>query len=544
MCILSQNLNLNKDLYKARLQQIFDLLLSLSTYHYNDKYTTYLFLFTQIRNSLDSTETTIPIKDPQIVENEKDTTIVPSQTNNLTFNFFATKKNKSAQLSPIDQAVEAKNHLIAKKLLPIAEQLSAFMVFEEKVSDALLVEDSRQLSTFENTLKLKTLFSEKLAEGKRLLVSLLFEGKYELASKLQKYAPSVAEKLIAIALNKGNAEMLSFLLTHSQYAINTSIIIDNLTPVIFCFKHDDAASKARCLSVLIKHKASIMIKVNNGLPLAYYLLNAPSPALKQALIDNTELTIGYPPFYKALIYHLRDFLANNDVDAELKNMLLLDISNYEYQLNSCSKELGSSFVKKQNEQLLDNHRSYLTSTTLNSAVRDELFTAKFSAVIHSLNLFINELSAKEKLRATTYQEEKVKKVETLLLSVDFNNKKQKETIMGFLDKLHHIFDLSTELKSLQKIPSKTLRSKDHKISRDRIQKLLQELNSLNAAKVLDNFFSVLDDITSDNKTITNGVSLEKYRTARLLKLFGINTENTKEEEMQNLSSISPIGKNM
>lgn len=206
--------------------------------------------------------------------------------------------------------------------------IDPFLKLLIKVQDLLLsLEDSTQIFAEQHIIEIQNLatFAEK--EGKSLLQKLLLSEKYDLALQLKNLTTSLPHNILKIALFKDNAKLLDFLLTHGNFAVNT-LTVNGVSLVLYCYlNHTKDTPKVDCLSVLIQHGASLMVK-HQGLPVCFYILEEKT-ALKNAVINNSSRTVNNPNFYKCLVHNLENYLLMQPKDANLACRVEMAIARYQ-----------------------------------------------------------------------------------------------------------------------------------------------------------------------------------------------------------------------
>ncbi|MCW8416777.1 SurA N-terminal domain-containing protein [Fluoribacter dumoffii] len=198
---------------------------------------------------------------------------------------------------------------------------------------------------YEQTIKLKYLPQlEKIRRGLQkleanLLPELLFTNKFELAALLTSaFYLLRAEKYMSVALQTRNAKLLDFLLTHGDIDINQQTVsarkIQFPSAVHACLQLDSPSTPmSECLSVLIKHGASLFAPDNKGLPLVYSILAEEAHPLYKALFMTRERTIDSVDFFKKLIPLLKAYLETDTLTDIEKNRIESQIHSFEYQLD-------------------------------------------------------------------------------------------------------------------------------------------------------------------------------------------------------------------
>jgi archaellum component FlaC len=325
---LSSNLVANRDLYLAKLEITIEILTQLSDYR--PQYRDLINLFSRFEKYLQesSEKPDAGNNNDEFIEKSSDIAIVNTHSKKI-----ASVRIKKSIQTFIQQALEYRDAFLT---LPVEasyeNQLTSFLRFLESTQDAWIATENDDYSvTPEDLQNIQNLISKSTAEAKKLLTRLLLSNNFQLAGDLKNFVDLVADKLIKLALVKGNSELLDFLLNNSDFPINTFPIADNLSPVLFCFlKHSEKASKIGCLSVLIKHNASLMVKTEDGLSVAHHILNTVHHPLRVAFENNEKKTRAHPQFYKALICEIETYLNRSDISETNKNKLICTIEQYKF----------------------------------------------------------------------------------------------------------------------------------------------------------------------------------------------------------------------
>ena len=236
--------------------------------------------------------------------------------------------------------IEIEKYYSSTPKISFKTQLDIFNILNQLAQDLYRFIDSSKLTfPLSEVQHIQFLQCKVYEHGKKLLATLLIGNQFDLADKLIGFAKSLPDSLFKMALVKGDARLLDYLLTQGDFAINTYIVKDNLTPVLFCFYHHSAtSSKVDCLSVLIKHKASIMVAARDGLPVAYHISQQESHPLYKALLANDKDYLGRPEFYKTLICYLNNHLKI----AEINRILIDDMTrrNIEQYIQACKSRIS------------------------------------------------------------------------------------------------------------------------------------------------------------------------------------------------------------
>lgn len=189
--------------------------------------------------------------------------------------------------------------------------------------------------------KINELYGLTYFKGGSLLCDLIVEDKvknrFQLAAQLEPFHEGLNSKLLSMALDAGDCELLDFILTYKKFYINAlSFEIDDgfyPSAVHFCYQIDDE-SMISCLSVLIKHGASVFVKDEQGLPIAYRILSEPNHPLQKAFEENKELTLKSASFYQKLIKSLQSCLNLKNLGETEKQKLATAIELYKQELKN------------------------------------------------------------------------------------------------------------------------------------------------------------------------------------------------------------------
>jgi hypothetical protein len=349
---LSFDLVGNDTSYQKLLQTTLNLLNQLSDCHPNTQYDILFNLFTRIQRSLreirvDTSSTAI---ETHLREKEQN---IENTCHSIKKQLFSPHSKKPLH-SIIQRTVKLQNIFLS---LPVEatheEQLKNFLAFLNSTQDALIAtEDNNYHATLDDLKNLQTLMTKINHHAKNLLTRLLLRNRFDLAESLKYFLKFVCYKLVTLSLTTGNAKLLDFLLSNSHFAINTFLVFENLSPVLFCYlKHSQAAPKTECLSILIKHNASIMSKTADGFSVAHHILSATDHPLKKALTDNSNKTLRNPQLFKGLIYEIKNYSNQHEVNKITQDKLQFALDLYKQAFKSLCTGNILSGVKWQTEKL-------------------------------------------------------------------------------------------------------------------------------------------------------------------------------------------------
>lgn len=168
-------------------------------------------------------------------------------------------------------------------------------------------------------------------EGFALLKHCLKQHDVENLDPLAVFLDDFPKDEINEAIASGNANTLSFLLDHCSIDLN-DYLIEGIPLVTYCMdilaiNHADQAIK--CLNVLVRHNASLMIDSTSGLPVAYELLSNNQHPLRSLLISCSNETVSNPIFYQTLSRKLLPALMNKAPECTARNIKIQsDIQYY------------------------------------------------------------------------------------------------------------------------------------------------------------------------------------------------------------------------
>ncbi len=243
-------------------------------------------------------------------------------------------KKLSSQFAKLTAAPKEEQAMKIEQLL--SKTYSISLIYEHQIK----LEDLQQLQKIRRGLH--TL-------GANLLPTLLFTKQFELASLLTSFHHLLRdEKYLSVALQTRNSELLDFILEYGDVDAGNQPVTVRKTPypsaVHACFyEHSDSNSMTECLSILIKHGASLFApdNKNNDLPIAYSILTGDTHPLFKALLMNRYKTIDSVDFLKNLIILLHAYLERNDLDSAELSSIELEIKSFEVQLEALQNPLWS-----------------------------------------------------------------------------------------------------------------------------------------------------------------------------------------------------------
>ncbi|STY31111.1 coiled-coil-containing protein [Legionella wadsworthii] len=238
---------------------------------------------------------------------------------------------------------------------------------QAKELESLLAKTYEISLTFERQMKPKDLQQlQRIRQGihkvgASLLTSLLFHNQFDLAASLTSFHHLLrAEKYLNVALQTRNSGLLDFILQYGDIDVNHQEVTvrkkQYQSMVHACFYEDRPnQSTNECLSILIKHGASLLIPNDKGLPLAYSILAAEAHPLCKALFMNRDKTVESIDFIKNLLRLLKASSHREDLNAEEAQTIHKEIDSLTVQLNGLQnaqlENPGSRYLMKQMHHL-------------------------------------------------------------------------------------------------------------------------------------------------------------------------------------------------
>jgi len=405
-----------------------------------------------------------------------------------------TEKTLPSVSQPIQQASrdEARylQSLEKKSLSPTDQerQVALFTALHGNVTDtALALAEDQQATTLEELQTLQGLVVRLPRHGELLLKKLLKERNFKLAEKLSNVVEQLPPTSFEQALREGDAPLLDFLLTHGKFAINT-FLVDGLTPVLYCYKkHTDTTPLVDCLSVLIKHGASMLIKDTDGLPLAYQILSDPFHPLRKAAFQNAPKMLC-PSMWAMLETMLLDYLRQHPTLPLAKARTLREgAAAYRKSIDLMKVTMPGALSKIARSKMHD--LPMLGEIPAVKNMRDTLMSDpevmdKLKQLRTVMTRFISAQSEKDKRSAlcknTAPQLPSAIEQEAFQRMTSFPHADAKQFIMEYFNDYITIFDTSNTIQNLAKIARQkgTKHKKAAKNALQQISRLRQEIAPL------------------------------------------------------------------
>lgn len=350
---LSIDMVQNKNNYLIILAEAITVLDSLSAYTDEEQnYASILKLFRLIRTNLDT---------PVLATATQEEVATSTDTAQEQDEPAPVKRSNKKPVSPlIGQATNTfTRYQAALSKASSPQKVAGILEMNRHVGDLLIAADDPGYTiTALDYQHITSFLSAYKQAGKQLLSRLLMNNEFELAAQLRQLVNPAPTELVTLALKTGNAAMLDFLLEHGAFAINTFIVQDQLTPVLYCFEksQNTAAVVAmnKCLSVLLKHHASLMVNTADGFSVAYHIAVNPShpllPALRDTFIDSAALA-----FFENLVQSINNYLAAGNVSADISNRLKNDKKQFVVQIETLRAGKGlSTSTQKASLSIINN----------------------------------------------------------------------------------------------------------------------------------------------------------------------------------------------
>ncbi len=421
----------------------------------------------------------------------------------------------------IEKATSAKQFYFSNAKITLKKKLERYLAFDTAMSNANISITETNHQTPNELQAIESLLNCRYREGRKLLVNLLKNDQIEAANSLISLISPVPEELISFALTTGNAKLLDFLLTNGKVPINSTLIKDGLTPVLYCFmKHSEAHPKTECLAVLIKHKASLMVKARNGLPVAHNILYDSKTTLHQAFTSHSKETLQNAKFIKGIIQSLNNTLAQDQADDATRDKIGVAIRYY--QSNYLDTKIQN--VNTATAQTLENHQEIRRQFSDEFKVffeSDPTYLAELKRFNESVKTVLQKKPKGLTRNAAKYQENLTNKTKQNLATVDWENldvEGEKAALIAQLQDITNYHLLYSELLDIQK--KKVINPRDVSRAMTRQQSIIDQMKALvqrhpqllnadGSAKITadekstssDNYFNIATFIENEDKKL-------------------------------------------
>ncbi|WP_392538221.1 hypothetical protein [Legionella sp. 227] len=449
---------------------------------------------------------------------------VPNPQDEASLKDEASSHDKAAQKEANPSYEKATQSTKTKVLIidKLAEELRALDIQFEELSKASREVQAKKIEqllaktyeinlTYERHIQLKDLHQLQKIRRKLqkleadLLPSLLFGNQFELAALLTSSHHLLrAEKFLAVALQTGNSRLLDFILTYGDIDLNNqrvTVFKKSFASAVHACLQEDSPSHpmSECLSVLIKHGASLFAPDNKGLPLVYSILTGDTHPLRKALFMNRARTIESVEFFKKLNALLRVYLTRETLSIEDKSAIESDLKSFESQLENLQtlgmEDPSSRFLMKR-----VNHLEERFVGAILSQLRQDPEIIDLNKKVQKAAAMLNSKLSKHQLRqAKIHVSNHIESLEKVLAKIDvmsfgFDFLKTKA-----IEGLNNHLELIQKKSELLDIQSEILRYRNRKANKNykdlmRQQNvLLQEIKELEKENPLMQDFEALDD---------------------------------------------------
>lgn len=370
LCELSKNLTSNQQQYIDLLQEALRAVGQLAIYSNEEHFKWKHKLLTQLQHKIIAITSS---ENSDTDEDEEDTKPQRQANRSRSTHSEVTRvvTPKRQLLRPILTQLLSENNQYRneKTTIAFATKVANFLSLHAKVQEAVLTsDDSNYIVTTQDLQELQNLATDVTNEGSVLAREALLKSDFTTAASLARFYYPMPEDLLRIALASGNHEMLSFLLKHGgDFPVNTVLINDTATPVVFCLQTNNPRfPKTKCLDVLIKYGASLLVPATDGLPVAFHILSEKGHPLKEAILSNLAITLNNTAFRQALISKLALSL-QNDLPEAIKEKICKMVSQLQKTITHGSqldlKHMSAGeLICLRTYQLFDTASKYLLDT--------------------------------------------------------------------------------------------------------------------------------------------------------------------------------------
>jgi hypothetical protein len=349
-----------------------------------------------------------------------------------------------------------------------------------------------------------------------------------------------AEKFLNVALQTRNSNLLDFILTHGDIDINNQSVSAHKkqypSAVHACLQGNSPSNPmSECLSVLIKHGASLFAPDEKGLPLVYSILAGDTHPLRKTLLMNRSKTLESTDFLKKLIALLRAYLAQDNISTEEASSIELDLNSFEHQLeivqNSQLDDPSTRFLKKRVNHL---EEKYLQS--LLSKLQKDPEVIVLNKKVQTAALELNSKYSKSQQRQAKIS--LYKTIEDLdkflarvdIESLDFDTLKARlledlNNDLELIEKKSKLFEVQNEIKHYTVHGKGSRKYRENLRTQERLLKEIKELEKKNSLMqdfgAMEQSFQELDSITKTLETLNQSLESLKGMSALLNQFSSI-----------------------
>ncbi|MFW2571706.1 hypothetical protein [Legionella sp. 29fVS95] len=479
----------------------------------------------------------------------------------------AKKERVKVKPSPFDKKVQriaTEFNKLAKESDEIyATQLADLLARINELS--LTLEDSETLVSLNSLTKLKNIQQQVQNEGQKLFARLVIKGEFKVAEQMPSFY-YLLENYLEMALLTRNHRLLDFILQHGDVNINNQEVtvkgIVYPSAVHYCLSCDIRENPiADCLSVLIRHGASLFGSDESGLPIAHTILSTENHPLKKALTANRDKTIESIAFYKQLISTLKRYLAehpSSSTDASIEKAIEYYQTNIErLRRVVLPTNSGERRLKSQLDAFTDKH-----DTDVMERVRqDKDVIALQKKVQTAANAFHKKLDYKQRMAFAKAGSQNLTNIDKALeyFGVKFDNFEElKQLTMEFLQHSLVLIAKQSELAELQKkirgFPLKSGRApssysrmlNEQRLLLDEIAEMENKyaVKDIEEIKNLDVGLQSLTTLSNQLNKITDSLKALSQLTSLISSDFNppseVDEEGVQEEGLPGISNVNTI----
>lgn len=346
---LSQNLRMNRRAYLEKLRESCAILQQVIPLVSHDRYQHILQLMQQMQKSVNCTPITSRTATPAATTPAHQVGGVPS------FPGSAIDELKEPSKSEFEQHLEDLTQKFLKT--PAALTPDYARTLNRMLSDyhalSFELDSVNSLLTEEVMHQFYDLYRKMKAQGLKIFDDALSRGAYETARLLPIFYYKLNNQYLVKALQERNAEFLKFLLQNGTYDIDTTPIQIGqqtaLSAVHYCFKL--GAPMADCFYELIEAGASLLVKDEQGLPIAHRIMTGAFSPLKPVLYRTNSTinkTINSPDFLKQIIFILNEYRLTTELSKQESS--LIDAAIHQYRQESMTtKQLMEAIPQSEKE---------------------------------------------------------------------------------------------------------------------------------------------------------------------------------------------------
>ncbi|ASQ46120.1 hypothetical protein [Legionella clemsonensis] len=361
--------------YCNKLESICDVLKALAPLVTHNLYLNKLRFFRNIQKTLAAESTAISSADAlhppteliqeDFFETEEDNS-VEEISSSLSENKTPPQSKRKKRTKTADRAEQNLRQLsIEQQLLKQLDRTAQAQKLEDLLSkiEVFSLKHQKEKLSLSTFAELQRLHREIYSLGEKVFPTLLFERKFDLAKQLVSWHHLLNEKYLNLSLQTKNLGLLDFTLTHGHFNLtNQKVTIkDKVYPsaVHACFALDSKQSPmGDCLSILLKHGASLCVTNEKGLPLAYAIMSVPNHPFKAALLANRDKTLDSVKFLKELRFLLKNCLTAQ-FSQEEKESILEEIdycnSHLNFLLQPDLNTSSAKFFQKKSDEFIERH---------------------------------------------------------------------------------------------------------------------------------------------------------------------------------------------